>query len=404
MAGAGQLVRAGGAAVRDRPLAAWGHVGAAHGRAAALVAGPAGAVATLVSAGCGPGAAAARCELSASTVQRWLDRAGRHGAATRPSGSSRGAHQRAARDRWACGRGCGAGATRVVLLLTDSVSGVVWPPVVVDRGGRRAPVAAAVCARSRGGAGPGRPVGRDQRWGERAGAYLRQHLSWVNHQRCVWHLWRGLGGELAAQAAAAARTLTGRAAARLRQQTRTELAALVRAVFDAASEAAAWEAHARLAAHPRGPGLATALRDHVAAALVYRRQVPGGAPAGGPRMVLAGLPLAPGPRAQRGRARARLERTALRLGDLPQLHPRARKERTAAQISVPGPVPARRGGGAPGRSQLSRRLGGVTPAPAGGWPPGAARFPGQPRPTLLPHQQAPTRSRTESPAATPGRL
>src|SRR5690349_16687417 len=53
-AGARGLVRAGGAAERDRPLAAPGDVGAADGGGAAVVAGQAGAVATLAAARPGP--------------------------------------------------------------------------------------------------------------------------------------------------------------------------------------------------------------------------------------------------------------------------------------------------------------------------------------------------------------
>ena len=86
--------------------------------------------------------------------------------------------------------------------------------------------------------------------------YLREHLSWVLHQRCVFHLWRNLGGELAAQTAAAARGMTKAAAAVVQRQTRRELVALVRAVLDAADEAAAWAALGPLAAHRLGRGLA----------------------------------------------------------------------------------------------------------------------------------------------------
>ena len=114
-------------------------------------------------------AAATRCYLSASTVHRWLDRAGRT-ARAQAVGQLAGvptSGQLGTDGLWARLRG---GAKRVVLLLTDSVSGVVWPPVVVDGEAGAAPVAAAVCARPRGGVGPGRPVGRDQRWGERARA------------------------------------------------------------------------------------------------------------------------------------------------------------------------------------------------------------------------------------------
>ena len=76
-----------------------------------------------------PRAEADRCTLSPSTVQRWLNEAGEHArqsvqgqlAAVPTSG------QLTTDGLWARLRG---DLTRVVLLLTDSVSGVMWPPVV----------------------------------------------------------------------------------------------------------------------------------------------------------------------------------------------------------------------------------------------------------------------------------
>jgi Transposase, Mutator family len=251
----------------------------------------------------------AQCLLSASTVHRWLDQAGQR-ARRQAVGQLAGvptSGQLLTDGLWARLRG---GARRVVLLVTDSVSGVVWPPVVVA--GEEAPrpwQRVFVRARAAG-------LNREDLWGVTSdgarglSAYLRRHLSWVNHQRCVWHLWRGLGGELAAQAAAAANALTGRAAARVQQQTRMELAALVRAVFDAANEAAAWEAYACLAAHPRGSGLAAALREQVAAALVHRRKHQAGLVRVGPEWCWRDFRLRLGHGRNAGSA-GRLERTAL---------------------------------------------------------------------------------------------
>ena len=252
---------------------------------------------------------AVRCTLSASTVHRWLDRAGRT-ARQQAVGQLAGIPtqgQLATDGLWARLRG---GTKRVVLLLTDSVSGVVWPPVVVT-GEEAARPWQRLFVRARAAG-----LNRDDLWGVTSdgahglSAYLRRHLSWVNHQRCVWHLWRGLGGELTAQAAAAARALTGRAAARLRQQTRTELVTLVRAVFDAASEGAAWEAHTRLAAHARGAGLAAALREQVAPALVHRRPYNAGLVRVGPEWCWRDFRLRLGHGRNAGSA-GRLERTAL---------------------------------------------------------------------------------------------
>jgi transposase-like protein len=40
-------------------------------------------------------------------------------------------------------------------------------------------------------------------------AYLRSSMGWVNHQRCVWHLWRSLAETLKAQVRAATEGLAG---------------------------------------------------------------------------------------------------------------------------------------------------------------------------------------------------
>src|SRR5438874_771728 len=100
---------------------------------------------------------------------------------------------------------------------------------------------------------------------------LSARLSWVLHQRCVFHRWRKLGGELAARTAEAGRGLTKSAAAAVQRHVRRELVALVRAVLDAASEAAAQGALGPLRGHRLGGGLAAALAPHLAAAHVCHR-------------------------------------------------------------------------------------------------------------------------------------
>ena len=64
-------------------------------------------------------------------------------------------------------------------------------------------------------------------------AYLRRGLAWVQQQRCVWHLWRNLGGELAKAASQAAEGLTGEAAEQVRKQARDELGGLIHQIMDA---------------------------------------------------------------------------------------------------------------------------------------------------------------------------
>jgi transposase-like protein len=210
-----------------------------------------------------------RCHLGASTVQRWLDRAGRVAEQTVAGHlvgvSSSG--QLATDGLWARLRG---GTKRVVLLLVDGASGLLWPPVVVA-GEETAACWGRLFARAvTAGLELETLCGVASDGARGLGAYLNQALEWVNHQRCVFHLWRLLGGELAAQAQAAAAGLAGAAAAR--RQARQELVALVRAVLDAPSEAAARAGLATLAAEPRGAGLAARLAEHLEAALVHLKR------------------------------------------------------------------------------------------------------------------------------------
>jgi hypothetical protein len=208
------------------------------------------------------------CHLSASTVERWLDRAG---VAARQTvvGQSAGvptSGQLATDGLWARLRG---GPTGVLLGLVDRVTGVVWPPVTAAaeagtrpwaRLFRRARVAGLDVHRVRGITSDG-AAGLE--------AYRRATLPWVSLQRRVFHLWRGLAHEFAQAVAAATAGLTGAAATAVRTQTRRTLVGLVRAVYDAPSWAAAQTALATLAAHEAGAGLARAVAAHLDDALVY---------------------------------------------------------------------------------------------------------------------------------------
>ena len=70
---------------------------------------------------------------------------------------------------------------------------------------------------------------------------LAQLVEWVNHQRCVFHVWRSLRPVLAAavQAGVQAQGLTGRAAERTGRRLRQDLVGLVRGVLNAPSAVAA---------------------------------------------------------------------------------------------------------------------------------------------------------------------
>jgi transposase-like protein len=208
------------------------------------------------------------CHLSPGTVQRWLDAAGAAAAASLPDqlAGVPTAGQVATDGLWAR---LGGGVKRVVLALTDGATGVVWPPVVAAGeataaawGGlfRRAAQAGLVLGELRGLVSDG-ASGLE--------SYRRQQLPWVSHQRCVFHLWRGLAGELAQAVAAAAPDLEGAAAAAARATVRAALVGLVHAAFDARSEAAAQVALAQVAAHEQGRALAAAVAAQLDAALVH---------------------------------------------------------------------------------------------------------------------------------------
>jgi len=209
-----------------------------------------------------------RCYLAPSTVHRWLDGAGRK-AQQSIAGQLEAvpiSRQLGTDGMWARLRG---GAKRVVLLVVDSVSGVIWPPVVAAGEESEEPWAQ-LFERARQAGLPLqalRGVTSDGCHGLMA--YLRHQLHWVNHQRCVWHLWRGLASQLLSAGRQAAAGLVGKAAKVARQQTRRELAGLVRAVFDAASYQQAEVALTALRAHPLGQDLWRTVREQMNAALIH---------------------------------------------------------------------------------------------------------------------------------------
>ncbi|MCC7104368.1 MAG: transposase [Chloroflexi bacterium] len=209
----------------------------------------------------------ATCRLHARTVERWLEQAGQ-AAQRRVPGQLAGAEtagQLAADGLWARLAG---GAKRVVLGLTDPLTGLVWPPVVAvgeEAAAHwaalfdRAAQARLVLAELRGLASDG---------AKGLESYLCQGLPWVSRQRCVFHLWRGLAGEVAHATVQAAVGLEG-TAAQARRTARRTLVGLIRAVFDAGDEATAQAALAALAAHEVGGTVARAVAAHLEAALVH---------------------------------------------------------------------------------------------------------------------------------------
>ena len=210
-----------------------------------------------------------RCYLNASTIHRWLKCAGKH-AKQDIAGQLEGvasSGQVGTDGLWARLKGK---SKKVVLAVVDSVSGLVYPPVVEDgeesvvsweRMFVRAEQAGLRLDELRGVVSDGAKglIG-----------YVNTGLWWVNHQRCVFHLWRTLSGELAAALKAASVGLADQVAKAVGKQVRKELVVLMREVFNAPSEATARTALVALAAHHNGHKLAQAVQKHLEAALVHR--------------------------------------------------------------------------------------------------------------------------------------
>lgn len=196
------------------------------------------------------------CHLAASTVHRWLD-----GAGEEAQRSVQGQLEEVAEGKqlgtdglWARLRG---GEERVVLMLVDSVSGLIWPPIVAAGEGSRKSWArlferAAEAGLSLKGIEAVTSDGVSALRG-----YLQEGLSWVHQQRCVWHLWRNLSKKLPSSSEGE------------RGQSQRELVALIHGILDAESYEEA-EAHlAVLEAHPAGEEIWKFLNVHLDAALMH---------------------------------------------------------------------------------------------------------------------------------------
>jgi hypothetical protein len=203
-----------------------------------------------------------RCHLAASTVHRWLDGAGRkaeESVAGQLAGISNSG-QMGTDGLWARLRG---GSKRVVLALVDSVSGLLYPPVVVD-GEESASAWRWLFARAeQAGLDLAQFGGLTSDGAQGLLSYLQQTLTWVRHQRCVWHLWRNLGPEIARAVSRAAKGLAEGAAQQVRLQTRQELEALLHGIIDAHHYERAEEMLAKLLAHPFGAALGKKLNEQL---------------------------------------------------------------------------------------------------------------------------------------------
>ncbi len=192
-----------------------------------------------------------RCYLCASTVHRWLDGAGQRAAESVPDQlTGIGDPQVLGTDGlWAKLKGQ---VVRVVLLTVDSVSGLIYTPVVAKGAESAAPWRRAFGRAREAGLNLQTLRGATSDGAIGLLAYLRRELGWVQQQRCVWHLWRNLGAELSRATSQAVQALSGEAAKQVRQQVRAELCALIRRIVDAQSADQAETALVELLAHPQG--------------------------------------------------------------------------------------------------------------------------------------------------------
>jgi transposase-like protein len=214
--------------------------------------------------------AAEKCRFSPSTLYRWLDRAGEVAKGT-AKGQLEGAKvsgEVGVDGLWARLRSTAGGKVkRVVLVLVDSVTGLIYPPVVARGEEDEAPWKQLFKRANRAGLSRLRGVTSDGASGLLG--YLARTLYFVNHQRCVFHIWRNLGGELAKAVAEGTKDLAKDVAREARKAIRQELVSLVHQVLDAKSEVAAERALAVLKAHRLGGTLAKLIEEHLDAALVY---------------------------------------------------------------------------------------------------------------------------------------
>jgi hypothetical protein len=208
-----------------------------------------------------------KCHLSHSTVHRWLNKAGIDAKKTVP-GQLEGVEssgQVATDGLWAR---LLAGQKKVVLALVDTVSGVIFPPVVVRGEDSERSWGRAFRRAKLSGLDLDQLMGVTSDGAKGLIGYLGRVLSWANHQRCHFHLWRNLSSELTARVNEAATGLTGAVAKAVKKKVRGELVALVRGVLDAPSYKEAEGALAKLKAHQLGGRLATLLEEHLDAAMV----------------------------------------------------------------------------------------------------------------------------------------
>ena len=294
-----------------------------------------------------------RCHLSASTVHRWLDGMGRR-AQRQVEGQLEGiasSGQFGADGLWARLR---AGQKRVVLLLTDSVSGLIWPPVVAAA--ESVTAWQALFARAcKAGLDLGLLSGLTSDDSQGLLSCLAQMRRGVHRQVCIFHLWRRLGPEIARQARQAAKDM-GMAAEAVKEEMRKELEGLVHGVLDATSYEQAEAVLARLLAHERGAKLGRIIGEHLDEALMHLLPCHRGLIRVGPEWLWRDFRL----RLSRGRnhgSAQRLERAALVWSIYHNFTPAQWRSERKRKYKHPGQSALEVAGASPGRLSYLDALG-----------------------------------------------
>lgn len=287
-----------------------------------------------------------RCHLSASTVHRWLDEAGEEAVASIADQLAEiGEPQVLGTDGlWAKLKG---GVVRVVLLVVDSVSGLIFPPVVAAGEESAGPWQQLFARAREAGMDLQRLRGLTSDGAQGLLAYLRRELAWVEQQRCIWHLWRGLGSELASAVSRGVQTLCEEAADEVRKALYTELGQLIHSIVDARYPARAEAALQKLLAHPQGAALGKYLTNLMDRVLVYQMAYCRGLPRVSPEWYWRDFRL----RLSHGRnhrSEQRLERAALLWAVYHNFEPAQRRSERKRHYRHPGQSALQVAGAPPG--------------------------------------------------------
>jgi len=297
----------------------------------------------------------ARCHLSVQTGERWLAQAGMVAAESvvgQLEGIARSGEM-ATDGLWAR---LGKGAKRVGLVLVECASGLVYPPVVVKDEDSAASWGALFARAQAAGLSLARLNGLVSDGAHGLVSYLQQALPGVHQQRCVWHLWRNLGGRMAQQVKAAIAGLEGEAAQKMANQVRDSLGSAIHALLDAVSYEQAEQALTQLRLMDWGEPLARWLAPLLDAALMHLMPCHQGLWRVSPEWIWRDFRL----RLSHGRnhgSELRLERALLLWAIYHNFTPTQRRSEKKRQYRHPGQSPLQVAGASPGKISYLDALG-----------------------------------------------